>query len=331
MALVAMSQPLDVIITAGDRWASRPVLGDNKAFLTLEGSPLINYVVSAVEQAQCTARIFVVGAVPRLEAALAAPHTPARGLRPLYCLEQGHTLYDNAWNAFLHTLPDYTPGTDWRVYLDTPAMDKAVLIVPGDIPLATPGELEAFVDGCNLSHYDYFVGLSTEEVLQAYYPRDGHPGIRMAYFTMRDLRARQNNLHLVKPLRLGNRHYIQKMYECRYQREWRNIMRVIWELCATQNGSLRVGWYYLCLHIARFLTTMGWQHARLFRPFFLEMPVVASVLSQLLQTRFTMVLAPYGGCALDVDNAEHYDAICTNFARWRTYQQTLAQGHKQAE
>jgi GTP:adenosylcobinamide-phosphate guanylyltransferase len=330
MTMLPMSQHLDVIVTAGDRHASRPVLGDNKAFLPLAGVPVINYVLSAIEQARCTARIFVVGDTARLRAALAVPNTPVRGTRPLYLLEQSHTLYENAWNAFLHTLPDYTPGTDWRIYMNTPAVDKAVLVMPGDIPLATPAEIDAFVDGCDLSRYDYCLGLSTEAVLQAYYPQDGRPGIQMAYFTLRDLRVRQNNLHLVKPLRLGNRHYIQKMYNFRYQREWRNIMRMIWELCTTQHESLRVAYYYLCLHMARLLTMLGWQHYRLFRPFFLEMPVVSSVFSQLLRTRFTVVLTPYGGCTLDIDNAEHYAAVCANFERWRAHQYALAKEHKQS-
>src|SRR5215467_8118596 len=139
-----MSQNLDVIVTAGDRDASRPVLGDNKAFLPLAGVPIINYVLSAIEQARCTARIFVVGDTDRLAAALAIPHAPWRSTRPLYLLEQGNTLYENVWNAFLHTLPDYTPGTDWRMYMGTPAVDKAILVIPGDVPLATPAEIDAF-------------------------------------------------------------------------------------------------------------------------------------------------------------------------------------------
>lgn len=326
-----MSQNLDVIVTAGDRGASRPVLGDNKAFLPLAGIPIINYVLSAVEQARCTARIFVVGDTARLAAALAVPNTPFRGLRPLCLLEQEYTLYDNVWKAFLHTLPDYTPGTDWRLYLETPAIEKAVLVMPGDIPLATPYEIDAFVESCDLSRYDYFLGLSTEQTLRAYYPQDGQPGICMAYFVLRDLCVRQNNLHLVKPLRLGNRHYIQKMYDFRYQREWRNILRLGWELCTTQSGSLHLAGYYFCLHAARLLTALGWQHIRLFRPCFLEMPVVASALSHLLQTRFTAVITSYGGCALDIDNAEHYAAVCANFERWLTYQHTLAQTLKQQD
>src|SRR5262249_643140 len=290
MTMLPMSQSLDVIVTAGDRHASRPVLGDNKAFLPIAGVPVINHVLSAIEQARCTARIFVVGDTARLRAARPVPNTPVRGTGPRDVLEQGNTLYENAWNAFLHTLPDYTPATDWRIYMDTPAVDKAVLVMPGDIPLATPAEIDAFVDGCDLARYDYCLGLSSESLLQAYYPQDGHPGIQMAYFTLRDLCVRQNNLHLVKPLRLGNRHYIQNVYDFRYQREGRNIGRVIGELCTTKSGSLRVASYYLCLPLARLITNLGWQHARLFRPFFLEMPVVTSVFSQFLQTRFTAVL-----------------------------------------
>lgn len=327
--MLSTVQNLDVVITAGDRDASRPVLGDNKAFLPLAGVPLITYVLSAVERARSTARIFVVGDISRLEAALATPQTPFQGLRPVHLIEQRTTLYDNVWHTFLHTLPDYTPGTAWRDYLGTPSVDKPILVLPGDIPLAIPEEIDAFVDNCDLAHYDYCLGLTSETVLRAYYPQDDQPGIQMAYFTFRDLRVRQNNLHLVKPFRLGNRHYIQKVYDFRYQREWHNILRLGWELCTTHNGSLRVALYYLCLHLARLVTHLGGEHLRCLQPLFLEMPVVASVLSQLLQTRLTGVLVPYGGCALDVDNAEHYAAVCANVERWLAYQQQLVKEFKQ--
>lgn len=323
--MLGASHYLDVIVTAGDRGASRPVLGMNKVFLPLAGVPIINYVLSAVERARCTARIFVIGDRAQLEAALAVPHTPFQGRCPIILLEQGNTLYDNVWSAFLHSLPGYQPDTDWQQYVDTAAMDKPVLVIPGDVPLATPYEIDAFVESCDLSHYDYCLGMSAESVLQAYYPQGDRPGIRMAYFTLRDLQARQNNLHLVKPLRLGNRHYIQRMYDSRYQREWKNIARLCWELYTAQHGSLRIAWYYFCLHVARVCRLYGWQHLALARPFFLEIPVVASVLSQLLHTRFTAILTPYGGCALDVDNAEHYQAICSNFELWLAHQATVAQ------
>ncbi len=318
------SQRFDVIITAGDRSGSRPIFGQNKVFLPIAGIPAINYVLSVVEHTRYTARIFVVGNKAQLEEALAVPHSPFQGQRPLILLEQGETLYDNVWNAFLHTLPGYEPGMDWRTYAETAAVDKAVLFLPGDIPLATPFEIEEFIEGCDLARYDYCLGLTAEQTLRAYYPQEGRPGLQLAYYTLRDLLVRHNNLHLVKPLRLGNRHYIQKMYTLRHQREWRNILKLAWELVRTQEATLRMVWYFFCLHFARFITKLGWQRIPCFRPFFLDLPVVASLMSQVLRTRFTTVMTHYGGCTLDIDNAEHYAIICANFTRWLDHQQALA-------
>ena len=323
------SPSLDVIITAGDRHASRPVLGENKAFLPIAGLPVLHYVLSAVERARCTARIFVVGNKARLEQLLSVPNTPFRGTCPVVVIEQGETLYDNVWTTFLHTLPEYTPGADWRPFTDTAAVDKAVLVMPGDMPLATPFEIDEFVEGCDLTRYDYCLGLTSATTLRAYCPQQHCVGMQLAYFTLRDLQVRQNNLHLVKPFRLGNRDYIQRMYSLRYQREWHNIMKLCLELCCTQEVSPRLIWAFLCLHIARLVNRYGWQRAFLFRPFFIDLSLVASLLSQLLRTRFTTIMTHYGGCALDVDNAEHYAAICTNFDRWREHQETLAKTLKQ--
>lgn len=323
------AQPLDVIITVGDRRASRPVCGENKAFLPIAGIPILHYVLRAVEQAQYTSRIFVVGDKARIERSLDTPHTPFRGTRPLVVLEQGQTLYENVWTAFIHTLPGYEAGSDWQPYAATAAAEQAVLVMPGDMPLATPFELDEFIEACDLSTYDYFLGLSTEATLRAYAPQAGRPGIQMACFVLRDLSVRQNNLHVVKPLRLGNRHYIQKMYDLRYQREWRNMAKLCLELWGMRDASVQMVWAYMRLHIARLLVQRHWQHVRLFRPFFLDLPMVASLLSQLLRTRFTTVLTHYGGCTLDIDNAEHYEAIRANFDEWQVYQQRLAKELKQ--
>ena len=320
---VPVSQRFDVIIAAGNRRASRAVLGTNKIVLPVAGAPVITHVLSAVERAACTDRIFVVGDVRELEQALAHPNSPFRGLRPLRLIEQYHTFYENVWEGFLHTLPDYDPQAGWRAYVNRPEADKAALFTSGDIPLATPRELEAFAAACDLSRFDYFLGVTSRSVLQAYYPREGRPGIEMAYFTLRDLRIRQNNLHLVRPFRIGNRFYIEKMYEFRYQKEWHNIAKLCLELFGKQRGSWRFIAAFLRLHAARLLTRHGLADYRPARPFFAELPVVCQLLSQLLDARFTVVNTPYGGCTLDIDNAEHYTAICANFTAWLRHQAAL--------
>ncbi len=324
----AVSRQFDVIITAGDRGASRPVLQKNKVFLPIAGIPVINYVLSAVERARCTNRIIVVGDKARLEEALAMPNNPFKGHRPVTILEQGNTLYDNAWNGFLHTLPDYTPGMDWHPY-ETTAADQAVLIMSGDIPLATPVEIDTFVESCDLTRYDYFIGLTAEPDLRPYYPQGDHPGIRMTYFALREMQVRQNNLHLVKPFRVGHRQQIQRIYNARYQKEWRNFIKCFWHITTSNKTSLRPLWAFLALHAARTITRKGWQSNRFLQPFFLDLPMVASATSQLLRTRISAVLTRYGGCSLDVDNEEHYQAVCSNFHLWLKHQDTLAQELKQ--
>ena len=321
-------QRFDVIIAAGNRQASRAVLGTNKIMLPVAGAPVITHVLSAVERARCTDRIFVIGDTAQLEEALASPHSPFQGKRPLHLVEQYHTFYENVWGGFLHTLPDYDPEAGWQAYLDRPEADKAALFVSGDIPLAAPQEIDAFVAACDLTRYDYFLGMTAEPVLRAYYPRDGRPGIQMAYFTLRDLQIRQNNLHLVRPFRLGNRFYIEKMYEYRYQKEWHNILKLCWQLLGNQRGSWRFIGAFLCLHSAQLLSRYGLGNFRIARPFFLELPVVCNLLSQLLNTRFSIVTTPYGGCTLDIDNAEHYTALCTNFTAWLSHQEALARDLK---
>ncbi len=321
-------QRFDVIVAAGNRRASRPILGTNKILLPVAGAPVITHVLSAVERARCTDRIFVIGDTAKLEEALASPRSPFQGKRPLYLLEQYHTFYENVWQGFLHTLPDYAPEIGWQVYLSGPEADRAALFLSGDIPLATPQEIEAFVAGCDLARYDYFLGVTAEPVLRAYCPQNGRPGIHMAYFALRDLQIRQNNLHLVKPFRLGNRFYIEKIYEYRYQKEWRNILKLCWELIGRQRGSVRFVGAFLRLHAARLLARYRLQDFRLARPFFMELPVVSSLLSQLLSTRFAIVTTPYGGCTLDIDNAEHYTAMCANFTAWLSHQETLARDLK---
>ena len=318
-----VTQRFDVIIAAGNRRASRSVLGTNKILLPVAGAPVISHVLSAVERAACTDRIFVVGDVRQLEQALASPNSPFQGLRPLRLIEQYHTFYENVWEGFLHTLPDYDPRAGWQAYVDRPEADKAAIFTSGDIPLATPREIEAFVAACDVGRFDYFLGVTPGSVLEDYHPRQGRPGIEMAYFTLRDQRIRQNNLHLVRPFRIGNRFYIEKMYEYRYQKEWHNIAKLCWQLFGKQRGSWRFIAAFLRLHAARLLTRHRLADYRPARPFFVELPVVCQLLSQLLDTRFTIVNTPYGGCTLDIDNAEHYAAICANFTAWLRHQAAL--------
>ena len=60
----------------------------------------------------------------------------------------------------------------------------------------------------------------------------------MAYFNLREGRFRQSNLHLIRPGRIGNRHYIEEMYEHRHQREFGSVAAMAWRLLRSERGGL---------------------------------------------------------------------------------------------
>ncbi len=313
----------DVIVPAGDKGASRLIDGMNKALLLIEGVPVINHVLSALENVKGIEKIYVVGPKEAIEEAIGAPNNPFKAKRPLEVFEQRDNLIENIWSTFLKTFPEGMDRPSEEL-IGTPFEDKPVLIVPSDIPLATSFEIEEFVDQCDPEHFDYIIGITPEKTLKAYYPRKRRKGIRLMYYHFRGDSVRQNNLHMVKPLRIVNRFYIQKMYDYRHQKEWINITRLGWEIFRTEEDTWRITGHFLLLHLANFFYRMRlFKLHRLTRWFIVQQNLERS-LSTLLKARFTSAITNYGGAALDIDTPEHYAIVKENFRRWKEYQYRLA-------
>lgn len=309
------SRTYSAILTAGDRGRARPVFGMNKAFLELAGAPVFTYVLAALEECPSVDRIYLVGPRTSLEAALERPDVPFKGRKPIKVMEQWETLYHNVWNAYLGVLDDRGLKKD-----DKAAKDFPVLVVPSDIPLVVPEEVEEFVRACDMERFDYIVGISSERVLSRYYPQRRRKGIRLMYFHTREGSYRQNNLHMVKPLCITNRLYIQKMYDYRLQREWGSIVRLFWELFRTEGGTLRVVRQYMLLHMASFLYRVPWLSLHRIPAYLNRKEGLYRSVSNLLGTRFTNAETHYGGAALDIDTPEHYLVIQENFHTWKQMQ-----------
>ena len=315
---------LDVIVLAGDRRASKAVLGENKAFLPLAGAPVLHHVVAAIEAARCTDRIFVVGDAARIERSLAEPGSPVRRARPIVVVPQGNTLYDNVWAALRAILGNDAPPSPASDDLAPAVRDRVVLVVTGDAPLLVTEEIDDFVDATDLMRFDYCLGVTAEATLAAYYPCDGRPGITMTYWDLRELAWRQANLHLFRPFRLGNRGNVERVYELRHQRDWLNMARGVGWLWRTGHLSHRTVTAFLSLQSARAARRIEMLRSPLFRPFLLSRERFEAVVSALAGTRLSIVETHYGGGALDIDDAAAYEAIRVNFDAWRAHQAAIA-------
>lgn len=306
------------IVAAGDRRAAKAVYGESKPYLELAGRSLVSHVVAMLQRVPEVSEVWVVGNAQRLEATLGTGSLRAELVKPLHVVPQFRNLYENAWETYRRLLPGAGPeGRD-------PGPDDAdqpVLFLSADLPFATPHEVSAFVRQGLECGCDYALGLSTEEAMSDFYPEGpGEPGIRMAYFNLREGRFRQSNLHLVKPARLGNRHYVEEMYEHRYQKQIGEMAKLGWTLLRAEGGGLSVIYYYALMHLAGVADRRGWRAIADFLRNRIPMPRIERGCSALLRTRFRFVVTQGGGCSVDIDNEEDFDAARARFETWRDRQ-----------
>ncbi len=313
---------LPAIVMAGDRRAAKAVYGESKVYLGIGGLPLVAHVVCMLQRVPEVDAVWVVGNPDRLEAVFRAPEVAAQIRKPLHIVPQFRNLYENAWQTYRRLLPGAAAqGRD----PEGSDLDQRVLYLSGDLPFAQPQEVSAFVRQGLALDVDYALGLVSEGAMEAFYPKaPGAPGIHMAYFNLAEGRFRQSNLHLVKPGRIVNRHYVEDLYEHRYQKEFGNIVRLAWKLLRSEQGGLRILLYYALMHLAAIADRRGFRGLadRLRRGIPLQR--VEAALSMLLRTSLRFTVTDLGGCAVDIDNEPDYDAARACFADWQKAQTARA-------
>ena len=194
---------------------------------------------------------------------------------------------------------------------------KRIHVVEQKAPLITPHEVEYFISNADMNRYDHVLGLVSREKLEHFYPHDGKPGIKMAYLHIFEDSFRINNLHLVKPLRIENREYIQKMYQYRYQRNFKNL--VLFGLSVFGKDKAKHYKNYIGLQLCLFFGGLGLEfmvdYFRKLNP----KKELEETISTIMKTRFSTLEVPFPGAALDIDNAKDYEAMKTRFDEWRKY------------
>ncbi len=307
---------LQAVLVAGDRGYSRAVRGQSKPFVHLAAKPMDHHVIHAQQHTTDISELYVVGDPIRLEKAITEHGClllAAARACPIHIVPQHNSLYENVWHTFLRTIP--TAGVP---------DNHAILVVPADIPLVIPEEISEFIHKAAAVEGDYVLGLSPESALAPFAPRAGEPGIRMALFNLAEGRFRPNNLHFVRPLRLGNRHYIQDVYENRYQKEFGNMLRLGWRILVREFRNLWIFFYYLLLHIASVLDRRGHRRASNWFRARVRLPTIERGIGALLRTRFHTVTTHLGGAALDIDKDEDLQVAEKMIARWKEMQVRLA-------
>ena len=310
----------DAILLAGEGESSYKVYHQHKAFLEINGKCIINYVVEALQQVDSIKDIYIVGSKNKLKQTLGESGVDFCYPKIIHLIEQQTNLYENIFQTFLKIISrgKDSPTIDLEVSQNK---DKAVLIVPCDSPLLTPHEVEYFISHSDINNYDHILGLISEESLKQFYPTGNLPGIKMAYLHLKENNYRINNLHLVKPLRIANRKYIQKMYQYRYQRDFKKIVLFGRNLM----GKIKLKYYrcYIGLQLCQFFSSIGWKFPVKYLKKWTAKKDMENCISNLLNTRFKGLEVPYPGAALDIDRDSDYEAMKIRYNEWHDVLQSI--------
>jgi Cytidylyltransferase. len=144
---------IDAALLIGDRGNIRPIQGENKNFLDLNGVPMFFYPLKALEESLYVNRIFIVGDQDRIEKSIARNIHTLKGPEKIIALEQRRNLFENAFVAFEQALEIEKKNNrrpDW------PDEEKAMFYLPGDTPLITSQEIDEFLEQCDVNSVDYF-------------------------------------------------------------------------------------------------------------------------------------------------------------------------------
>jgi GTP:adenosylcobinamide-phosphate guanylyltransferase len=314
---------IPAIVTAGDGPASKTVCGDNKVYLEVAGQPLVARVVGVLQRVPEISEVWVVGNAERLEAVFSDPAFRAQIHKPLHVVQQFRNLYENAWQTFRRILPDAGPdGRD----PEGSEVEQPVFYISSDLPFATPQEISEFIRRSTATGCDYAVGLVPEESMHGFYPTPaGEPGIEVAYFNTREGRFRQSNLHYAKPARIKSRHYVEDMYEHRYQKEFGHIAKLAWTILRSERGGGKTLFLFICIHLAGVANRRGLTSVANWLRRFVSLSAIERAIGSLLRTELRFVTTEIGGCAVDIDNDQEYAVAARRFDEWSAAQAEKAE------
>lgn len=318
MSTVGKSIQFDAILVAGEGENSHTVLQQHKAFLKIKGKFVIQHVIETLLQVPAIGDIYVAGPVAKLAAAFQEAGLDRSTPKKIHLVQQKANLFENAWHAFLSSLPGYdqVPVPDLFEH-----KEKAVLVVPCDAPLITPREITFFIDHCDLDQYDYLVGLTPEEQMVPFYPGNSQPGMKMAYLHMKEKNFRINNLHMVRPMKVIQRRHINTLYAFRYQKNIINaIILAIYLMGKEQPKSLQ---FFSGLQFALLTSRLGFPKLTRLFSHWTPKEELEKAISGLMRTRFRGIEVPFPGAALDIDNAKDFRTVSIMFDQWRKYMDGL--------
>ena len=301
--------PLDAVVLAGTHQnPNRLIAGRNKAFLEVGGKLLIRYVIDALLDAERIGQVFVVGPAELLLAELKGYSNRVR------VIAQRGKMLTNCWAGI--------EASEDRHRHDKlmPVSERPLLIISCDLPLVTARSIDDFIcrcarlDNAYEGSYAMFAGVVDEPGVRPFHPEGERPGIERPFVELEFGRLRLANIYVGRPRKLANQEFLQTGFSYRKAKDWRNVVALAFNFFKSHGG-----WHAAWLTVRVQLTLMlskrkGYWYKRL-KKGNTRIRVEKSV-SEVLGGPVKVVITPYGGLSLDVDDEEDFRILDSRYKDW---------------
>jgi GTP:adenosylcobinamide-phosphate guanylyltransferase len=301
----SFAEPIDAIVLAGTHTdPSRLILGQNKAFLDMAGRPLLRHVVDALLGAASIADIYVIGPVEQVRDALQGE--PAR----VHLVPQEGNMLTNSW-AGVH-------ASEARHAKEGRQRDpmRPYLVLSSDLPIISSDSVQDFVVRCAADDqassiaYGFMVGLADEDGLEPY----SENGIVRPFVELEFARIRLANIYVVRPWLMSNQEFLQTGFSFRKAINWRNVAGLAYNFLS-QPGGFQAAWMTIRLQAAMLAARRGGRIYRRLRRWNTRERVETRT-SKVLGGPLRIVVTPFGGLSLDVDDERDFRILTARYEDW---------------
>jgi GTP:adenosylcobinamide-phosphate guanylyltransferase len=300
---------LDAVVLAGTHQnPKRLIAGRNKAFLEVGGQVLIRYVINALVEAKTIDKVFVVGPYEELSEELA--DYPAE----VQVIAQRGKMLTNCW-AGIEASEDCHRDDPL-----VPVEQRPMLIISCDLPLITARSVDDFVGRCARvdnntdTPYALLAGTVDEPGVTPFHPTLDKQGIKRPFVELEMGRLRLANIYVGRPRQLSHQEFLQTGFSYRKAKDWRNVVALTLTFFKSPGG-----WHAARLSMRVQLTLMlskgkGRLYQKLKKGNTRER--VERSVGDALGGSIRIVVTPFGGLSLDVDDEDDFRMLDARYTDW---------------
>ena len=300
---------LDAVVLAGTHQnPKRLIAGRNKAFLEVGGQVLFLYVVQALLDAKSIDQIFVVGPAEELLEKLSGFPSKVR------VIAQRGKMLTNCWAGIEASEDHHRNDSAMSVH------ERPLLIISCDLPLVTSHSIDDFISRCarvdNASEESVamLAGVVDEVGVKPFHPTADKQGIKRPFVELECGRLRLANIYVGRPRKLSHQEFLQTGFSYRKAKDWRNVVALTFNFFKS-HGGWAAAWLTMRVQLTLMLSKRKGRWYRRLKKGNTRERVEKSV-SEVLGGSVKIVISPYGGLSLDVDDQEDFRILDACYKDW---------------